>query len=89
MDTGSWAEAYDKLVKGEIDLLPSFTIRRNGRKGILFVRQPMCSIYTTLNVRLDDERDVVKRWDFWLFRKRLPHDAWLEGNRDEHFTGFM
>ena len=65
MDTGSWSEAYDKLVKGEIDLLPSVYYTEERAEEILFVTQPMCSIYTTLNVRMDDERYAYE--DFTAF----------------------
>ncbi|MCH1983038.1 EAL domain-containing protein [Ruminococcus sp. OA3] len=56
VDTGSWNAAYDMLVRGEIDLLPSVYHTEERAEEVLFVTQPMCSIYTTLNVRMDDER---------------------------------
>lgn len=65
VDTGSWSAAYDMLVSGKIDLLPSvyYTEERAGQ--VLFVTQPMCSIYTTLNVRMDDNRYAYE--DFAAF----------------------
>lgn len=65
VDTGSWSAAYDKLVKGEIDLLPSVYYTEERAEEILFVTQAMCSIYTTLNVRMDDERYAYE--DFTAF----------------------
>lgn len=56
VDAGSWNAAYHMLVDGEIDLLPSVYFSEERLNEILFVTQPMCSIYTTLNVRMDDER---------------------------------
>lgn len=56
VDTKSWTEAYSMLVDGEIDLLPAVYYSQERAKEIQFMTQPMCSIYTTLNVRMDDDR---------------------------------
>ena len=56
VDTKSFTVAYEMLVKGEIDVLPAVYHNEDRAKDILFSSQPMCSIYTTLNVRSDDER---------------------------------
>ena len=64
VDTGSWSEAYDKLVKERLIFSLPFTIRRNGRKRYC-LSLSRCSIYTTLNVRMDDERYAYE--DFTAF----------------------
>lgn len=56
IDAVSWNAAYEMLVKGEIDLLPAVYHNDKRAQEILFSTQPMCSIYTTLNVRMDDQR---------------------------------
>lgn len=56
IDTGSWSAAYDMLVNGEIDLLPAVYYNEKRAQEVLFSTQAMCSIYTTLNVRMDDQR---------------------------------
>lgn len=56
IDAVSWNAAYEMLVKGEIDLLPAVYYNNKRAQEILFSTQPMCSIYTTLNVRTDDQR---------------------------------
>ncbi len=56
VDAGSWNAAYSMLVDGEIDLLPSVYYDPERAKEVSFVAQPMCTIYTTLNVRMDDDR---------------------------------
>ncbi len=50
VDIASWNAAYDMLVKGEIDLLPAVYHSEQRAEEIFFSGQPMCSIYTTLNV---------------------------------------
>ena len=56
IDAVSWESALQMLIDGEIDLLPAvyYTEERAGQ--MLFSTQPMCNIYTTLNVRPDDQR---------------------------------
>ncbi|WP_125140306.1 transporter substrate-binding domain-containing protein [Clostridium transplantifaecale] len=56
IDAVSWIAAYEMLVKGEIDLLPAVYYTEEREKAMQFVTLPMCNIYTTLNVRMDDER---------------------------------
>lgn len=56
IDAGSWSKAYEMLETGEIDILPSVYYTQERAGQILFVEQPMCNIYTTLNVRMEDER---------------------------------
>ncbi len=56
IDAVSWSKALDLLIKGEIDLLPSVYRTEEREKTMKFVTLPMCNIYTTLNVRMDDER---------------------------------
>lgn len=56
VDIPSWNTAYDMLSKGEIDLLPSVYYSDQRTKEIFFSSQSMCSIYTTLNVRMNDTR---------------------------------
>lgn len=56
VDAVSWPGAYEMLVNGEIDLLPA-VYRTEERENVMkFVTLPMCNIYTTLNVRMDDGR---------------------------------
>lgn len=56
VDAVSWTRAYDMLIAGEIDLLPA-VYRTEERETVMrFVTLPMCNIYTTLNVRMDDGR---------------------------------
>lgn len=56
VDCISFTKAYDMLQKGEIDLLPAVYYTDERAAQIQFVTQPMCSIYITLNVRMDDDR---------------------------------
>lgn len=56
VDAVSWPGAYEMLVNGEIDLLPSVYRTQEREKEMRFVTLPMCNIYTTLNVRMDDGR---------------------------------
>ena len=65
VDFAGWAEAYDALENGEIDLLPAVYYTQERTDRMLFSAEPMCSIYTTLNVRLDDRRYAYE--DFAAF----------------------
>ena len=65
VDFTGWAEAYDALESGEIDLLPAVYYTEERTDRMLFSAEPMCSIYTTLNVRLDDQRYAYE--DFAAF----------------------
>lgn len=56
VDAASWPGAYEMLIKGEIDLLPAVYHTEEREKVMQFVTLPMCNIYTTLNVRMDDGR---------------------------------
>lgn len=56
VDAVSWSAAYEMLANGEIDLLPSVYHTQEREKEMQFVTLPMCNIYTTLNVRMDDAR---------------------------------
>ena len=56
VDAKSWQNAFQLLIDGEIDILPA-VYRTEERAGqMFFTDQPMCTIYTTLNVRMDDTR---------------------------------
>lgn len=44
------------LERGEIDILPAVYYNDERAKRFLFSQRPMCSIYSTLNVRVDDMR---------------------------------
>lgn len=56
VDAGSWQKAFQLLVDGQIDILPA-VYRTEERTGqMFFTDQPMCTIYTTLNVRMNDTR---------------------------------
>lgn len=56
VDTGSWQNALQMLIDGEIDVLPAVYKTEERTKQMLFTEQPMCNVYTTLNVRKDDIR---------------------------------
>lgn len=56
VDAQSWTAAYDMLVRGEVDVLPAVYYQEDRADDMFFSTQPMCSIYTTLNVRMDDQR---------------------------------
>lgn len=56
VDGISWENTLAMLEKGEIDLLPAVYRTPERTKKMLFSAQPMCSLYSTLNVRVDDER---------------------------------
>lgn len=56
VDAQSWTAAYDMLIRGEIDLLPAVYYQESRADDMLFSTQSMCNIYTTLNVRMDDQR---------------------------------
>lgn len=56
VDAGSWPVAYELLISGEIDLLPAVYRTQEREHVMQFVTLPMCNIYTTLNVRMDDGR---------------------------------
>lgn len=56
VDGVSWENTLAMLEKGEIDLLPAVYRTPERDKKMLFSAQPMCSLYSTLNVRVDDER---------------------------------
>lgn len=63
VDAVSWISAYEMLEKGEIDLLPAVYYTEEREKKMQFVTLPMCNIYTTLNVRMDDERYDYEDFD--------------------------
>lgn len=56
VDAVSWPGAYEMLLNGEIDLLPAVYHTDEREDVMQFVTLPMCNIYTTLNVRMDDGR---------------------------------
>lgn len=56
VDGVSWENTLAMLEKGEIDLLPAVYRTPERDKKMLFSAQPMCSLYSTLNIRVDDER---------------------------------
>lgn len=56
VDAASWPGAYKMLIEGEIDLLPAVYRTEEREQVMQFVTLPMCNIYTTLNVRMDDTR---------------------------------
>ena len=63
IDMKSWTEAYRTLIDGEIDLLPAVYFSEERSREVLFMTQPMCSVYTTLNVRMDDDRYDYEEFD--------------------------
>ncbi|WP_195268096.1 EAL domain-containing protein [Eubacterium sp. 1001713B170207_170306_E7] len=56
VDGVSWENTYQLLKEGKIDLLPAVYKNEEREQECLFSEQPMCNIYTTLNVRTDDTR---------------------------------
>ena len=49
VDFTGWAEAYDALESGEIDLLPAVYYTEERTDRMLFSAEPMCSIYTPVS----------------------------------------
>lgn len=63
VDSPSWQEAFQLLIDGRIDILPA-VYRTEGRMDqMLFTDESMCTIYTTLNVRMDDNRYNYEDFD--------------------------
>ncbi len=56
IDGGSWDHTFKMLETGEIDILPSVYYTEDREEQYLFSKLPMCNIYSTLNVRVDDNR---------------------------------
>lgn len=56
VDGKSWENTLKMLERGEIDILPAVYYNDERAKRFLFSQRPMCSIYSTLNVRVDDMR---------------------------------
>ena len=85
VDAVSWNAAYDMLVNGEIDLLPSVYFTEERAKEILFMTQPMCTIYTTLNVRMDDVRFDYEEYEaFEGMKVGIIRDG-VDGERFKEF----
>lgn len=85
VDTKSWPDAYRMLTDGEIDLLPAVYFSEERAKEIQFVTQPMCSVYTTLNVRMDDDRYDYEDFEaFQGMRVGLIKDS-VDGMRFQEF----
>lgn len=63
VDTHSWQNALQLLIDGEIDILPSVYRTEERTEQMFFTDQPMCNIYTTLNVRMDDTRYDYEDFD--------------------------
>lgn len=56
VDFDTWEEAYAAAESGEVDILPSVYYDSSRDEDMLFSDMPVCSIYTTINVRMDDDR---------------------------------
>lgn len=63
VDCKSWENALEMLKSGEIDVLPSVYYTKERTKEMLFPTLPMCNIYTTLNVKVDDTRYDYEDFD--------------------------
>lgn len=63
VDTPSWQEAFRLLVDGKIDILPAVYRTEERTEQMLFTDESMCTIYTTLNVRMDDSRYNYEDFD--------------------------
>ncbi len=85
VDCVSWSATYDRLVKGEIDFLPAVYFSEERAKEIQFVTQPMCSIYTTLNVRMDDERYAYEDFEAFQGMKVGIIRGGVDGERFQKF----
>ncbi len=63
VDSPSWQEAFRLLTEGKIDILPAVYRTEERMEQMLFTDESMCTIYTTLNVRLDDTRYNYEDFD--------------------------
>ena len=63
VDSSSWQESFRLLVDGEIDILPAVYRTEERTEQMLFTDESMCTIYTTLNVRMDDTRYNYEDFD--------------------------
>ncbi len=76
VDAGSWQKALPMLEKGEIDLLAAVHRTPERERKMLFSDQPMLNIFTTLNVREDDERYGYEDFDsFWGMKVGILADS--------------
>ena len=66
VDGVSWENTLDMLEKGEIDILPAVYYTPERAEKMLFSELPMLSLFTTLNVRFDDNRYAYE--DFTSFQ---------------------
>ena len=85
VDGGSWTSTYDMLLSGEIDLLPAVYYTDERAEDVLFAAQPMCSIYTTLNVRMDDERYTYEEFEAFDGMKVGIIRGGVDGDRFKEF----
>lgn len=92
IDCKSWNAAYKMLVDGEIDVLPAVYQTEERAKEILFSSQPMCSIYTTLNVRTNDERydyedfEAFQGMDVGIIRDGVDGEAFRKFCREHKIS---
>ena len=63
VDSPSWQEAFRLLIDGRIDILPAVYRTESRMDQMLFTDESMCTIYTTLNVRMDDNRYNYEDFD--------------------------
>lgn len=63
VDSPSWQEAFQLLIDGRIDVLPAVYRTEERTEQMLFTDESMCTIYTTLNVRMDDTRYNYEDFD--------------------------
>ena len=63
VDYGTWERAYGALASGEVDMLPSVYHSAERDTEMLFSKTPVCSIYTAINVRIDDSRFAYDDYD--------------------------
>lgn len=63
VDSPSWQESLQLLIDGEIDILPAVYRTKERTEQMLFTDESMCTIYTTLNVRMDDTRYNYEDFD--------------------------
>ncbi|MEG0071483.1 MAG: EAL domain-containing protein [Raoultibacter sp.] len=74
----SWAAAFDALAREEVDLLPSVRYTPQREKSLLLSKSSVTELYTTISVRLDDNRFAYE--DFEAFREMTI--GVIEGGQD-------
>ncbi|WP_255467147.1 EAL domain-containing protein [Raoultibacter phocaeensis] len=85
VDYGTWERAYDALVQGDVDILPSVYHSAERDKKMLFSKTPVCSIYTAINVRIDDDRFAYDDYEAFQDMKVGVIGESLDAEAFEHY----